>query len=207
MNYTLYRYVPKSLGPKLGPRIPQPWFWTITAMDYPPSVYDNDARTSDGRFQGALARSLNRLGTCFRDHGYSNGCGGPLDSLPSWLLGPDCSRPGPNLERSIYLIASKGTARRSSIVFGKQARESFFPVFGCLCNAFKKKLTSVLSASSNKHDKSPTATAWGDSLASSRRTHSRQDRRSGHASSRKKIWSVLACLLKFRRALPVPLPR
>jgi hypothetical protein len=36
MNYTLYRYVPKSLGPKLGPRIPQPWFWTITAMDYPP---------------------------------------------------------------------------------------------------------------------------------------------------------------------------
>jgi hypothetical protein len=55
----------------------------------PASVYDNDARTSDGRFQGALARSLNRLGTCFRDHGYSNGCGGPLDSLPSWLLGPD----------------------------------------------------------------------------------------------------------------------
>jgi hypothetical protein len=46
----------------------------------------------------SCGRPLNRLGTCFRDDGYSNGCGGP--SIP-YRRGPDCSRPGPNLERLI----------------------------------------------------------------------------------------------------------
>jgi hypothetical protein len=36
----------------------QPWFWTITAREIPPSIhnrgYFSDTRTGDGGFQGAV---------------------------------------------------------------------------------------------------------------------------------------------------------
>jgi hypothetical protein len=48
----------------LSPQGPQgrPWFWTITAMDYPRSIHSpfSDARASDDRFQGAVTMPASR---------------------------------------------------------------------------------------------------------------------------------------------------